>query len=88
MSQKRKYDVIDLTGDDSPVQPQRARNAYPTELQREDYLDEFETDAANDIIISSQGNDDELRLAFQPYGVLATRVVGVRYYTGYASEGE
>ena len=88
MSYKRKHDTIDLTGEDSPLQSQRARRPELDQSQHDNWLDDSEAGAANDIIVSSHGDDDEIRLNFRLYGIINTRVVGVQYYNGYASEGE
>ena len=93
MSHKRKYntiETIDLTGDASPIQSQRARYSETDQPQQEDWLDgNDEAGAADDIIVPSQGNnDDGVMLTYQLYGVLDTKIVGVQYYTGYASVGE
>ncbi len=93
MSHKRKHDTVetvDLTGDSSPVRSQRVRVDEPDWTQRDAWLDDNdEAGVADDIIVPSQGNDgNEVMLSYQLYGVLDTKIVGVQYYTGYASLGE
>lgn len=50
-------------------------------------LDDDET-GVNDIVQASQAFDDPESSSFQLYGCLNTKIVGVRYYSGYASMGE
>ena len=75
----------------SQVQHSSFSSATSSHVPRDNDLipdDEYEADTANDVVVLSQGNDDEARLTFQVYGVVNTRIVGVQYYRGYASEGE
>ena len=46
-----------------------------------------EEDGNQEVADSSQGHSDR-EYQYQFYGVLATKIVGVRYYTGYTTEGE
>ena len=39
-------------------------------------------------MISSQEGDNNATFSYQLYGMLDTKIVGVQYYTGYASVGE
>ena len=93
MSHKRKHDgieIVDLTSDSSPIRSQRSRYDEADQSLQENWLDgNDEAGAASDIIIPSQGNEDNgAMLNYQLYGVLETKIVGVQYYTGYASVGE
>ena len=93
MSHKRKYndvETIDLTQSSPPAPSQRARLTEPDWTQRDTWLDDNdEAGIADDIVVISQGNDgNESVLSYQLYGVLDTKIVGVQYYSGYASVGE
>ena len=92
---RRAVDVVDLTGSDDEAarQPRklarsenhpRTRASSPT--QQGQGVDE---DGADDVIFLSQdgeiGGADEM---FELYGLLHTKIVGVQYYTGYATVGE
>ena len=95
-------ETIDLTGDSSPASAPSQRARFTTEpvwsqrlsepdwSQRDGWLDDNnEAGIADDIIVPSQGNDgNEVMLSYQLYGVLDTKIVGVQYYSGYASVGE
>ena len=84
---KRKYDAIDLTGDDDAAVSSQARNAPPTQQERDSWLAEEEHEAG-DIVVSSQDGNNELIATYQLYGILNTKIVGVQYYNGLASNGE
>ncbi|KAL9128395.1 MAG: hypothetical protein Q9217_002919 [Psora testacea] len=84
---KRKYDIIDLTGDDDAATSSQSRNAPPSQEERESWVQEEEHEA-EDIVISSQDGNDEGTTTYQLYGVLSTKIVGVQYYRGLASNGE
>lgn len=84
---KRKHDAIDLTGDDDAAMSSQARNQAPGQDDHDIWVAQEEHEA-EDIIISSQDDDEESMTTYQLYGVLATKIVGVQYYRGIASNGE
>jgi len=92
---RRAVDVVDLTGSDDETRRQPRKIArsehHPgtgvySQTQRNQWVDE---DGADDVIFLSQdggmGGAEEM---FELYGVLQTKIVGVQYYTGYATIGE
>ena len=94
--QKRKADVIDLTtGDDeNPLSVSRkaARQDHPdgfTLSQKDSWTNErTDEERANDILILSQDDHDNVNHNYELYGTLNTKVVGIQYYTGHATVGE
>ena len=84
---KRKHETIDLTGEDDATLSSLSRNAPPSQLERDGWQPDDEHEA-EDIIISSQNNNHEITATYQIYGVLDTKIVGVQYYRGLASNGE
>ena len=84
---KRKYDAIDLTGDDDAVTSSQSRVAHPSQEVQEPWVPEEEHEA-EDIVISSQDGNYDITATYQLYGVLNTKIVGVQYYKGLASNGE
>ena len=94
---KRKANVIDLTNSDDESPPsQRQRVAGPvapdgiTQSQRNGWHNtRTDEERAEDVLVLSQEDGDESSAqTFELYGTLNTKVVGIRYYTGYASVGE
>lgn len=94
---KRKIDTIDLTNSDDespPSQRQRANGAQPadgiTQSQRDSWTtDRTDEERAEDILVLSQEDGQEnTSQSFELYGTLNTKVVGIQYYTGHATEGE
>jgi SWI/SNF-related matrix-associated actin-dependent regulator of chromatin subfamily A3 len=92
---RRAADVVDLTrsDDETGQQPRkmaRSENHPGTVVLSQGQRDQWvEEDGADDVIFLSQdggmgGADEMLEL----YGVLQTKIVGVQYYTGYATIGE
>ena len=73
---KRKYETIDLTGDDDspPLAPQ-LRRAQPSsafsQSQRDSWLEQGNEDYADDIVISSQDGDGTAMATYQLYGMVA-----------------
>lgn len=92
---RRAADLVDLTGSDDEAvrQPRKIARSenHPgagafSQTQRDQWVDE---DGADDVIFLSQdggmgGADEMLEL----YGILHTKIVGIQYYTGYATIGE
>ncbi len=72
---KRKYESIDLTGDDDAPSASQARRPPPgesvTQSQRDSWVDQVDEDAADDIIILSQDGDDTATATYQLYGGFA-----------------
>lgn len=72
---KRKYNTIDLTGDDDAPSTSQARRAPPgenvTQSQRDSWVEQGNEDDADDIIISSQDGDDTATASYQLYGAFA-----------------
>lgn len=69
---KRKFDAIDLTGDDlgSSTQASRAPPGDVTQSQRDSWLEQGDEADAGAIIISSQDGDDSVTQSYQLYGML------------------
>ncbi len=87
---KRDIETIDLTGDDMPTSitsSQHFPGNGPSQLTRDSWVEQDEHDA-EDIVISSQDGDDSVTATYQLYSILQTKIVGVQYYRGYASDGE
>lgn len=74
---KRKYDTIDLTGDDDAPSTSQARRAPPgvnvTQSQRDSWVEQSNEDDADDIIISSQDGDETAMASYQLYGAIRFR---------------
>ena len=104
MPRGRKRPVeVDLTGDDDDdVVAHRSKAPRSTQSSfrstdapsRSSYVhhvdrDDDEEDAAGEVIATSQddghGHGTE---TFESYGILNTKIVGIRYYNGYATVGE
>lgn len=91
---RRAQDAIDLTSNNSPS-PHRAskqpRSTYtqPRGASQADaiFIDEDEADASQEVPDSTQAYNQQ-QYGFILHGRLHTRIVGVRYYTGYATTGE
>ena len=82
-SGKRKFDAIDLTGDDdvrSSTQAHRAPPGDVTQSQRDSWLEQGDEADAEDIILSSQDGDDSVTQSYQLYGMLR---IGTRLTTPY-----
>ena len=82
-SGKRKFDAIDLTGDDdvgSSTQPPRAPPGDVTQSQRDSWLEQGDEADAEDIVLSSQDGDDSVTQSYQLYGTLR---IGTRLTTPY-----
>ena len=68
---KRKFDAIDLTGDDDEVSSSQAPRAPPgdvSQAQRDSWLEQGDEADAEDIIVSSQDDDDSVTQSYQLYG--------------------
>ena len=94
---KRKADAIDLTNSDDESPPSQRQRAYRppltdgiTQSQRDSWAtDRTDEERAEDILVLSQEDGEEnTSQRFELYGTLNTKVVGIQYYTGYATEGE
>ena len=94
---KRKLSTVDLTISDDETRPsQRQRaNGLPlidgiTQSQSDSWTtDRTDEERAEDILVLSQEDGEEnTGQSFELYGTLDTKVVGIQYYTGYATEGE
>ena len=73
-SGKRKFDAIDLTGDDYDTpSTSQSRRAPPgdgvTQSQRDSWLEQGNQEDADDIVISSQDGDDNITASYQLYGM-------------------
>ncbi|KAL9020661.1 MAG: hypothetical protein Q9185_002109 [Variospora sp. 1 TL-2023] len=96
---KRAIETIDLTDDqiDQPVYktPRSSQNdivmasqsSQPTQSQRESWMEE---ENAYETILLSQddGNDGAEAGEYELYGTMRIKIVGIQYYSGYASAGE
>ena len=92
---KRKIDTIDLTGSDdatSDYQPRKVARPEPmtgiSQSQRDTWTQRTEEEDADDTFIISQDGDINATESYELYGTVNTKVVGIQYYTGHASEGE
>ena len=92
---KRKIDTIDLTGSDDVTPVYQARKvARPqptdgiTQSQRDAWAEYVEEEDVDDTFILSQDGDIHATESYELYGTVDTKVVGIQYYTGHASEGE
>lgn len=73
---KRKFDAIDLTGDDDVGSSFQALRAPPGDVSqsvRDSWLEQGDEAGAGDIIISSQDGDDSVTQSFQLYGTLRSQ---------------
>lgn len=93
-NRKRGIDFIDLTdSDNAPFDPHprkipRSRFTDPVAPSQIDPWDRNEEDDADDVIIISQEDTNSATESFELYGVLRTKIVGVQYYDGVATDGE
>ncbi len=92
---KRKIDTIDLTGSDdatSDYEPRKVARPLPTDgitqSQRDTWTVQAEEEDADDTIIVPQDGDINDTESYELYGTVNTKVVGIQYYNGHASEGE
>ena len=70
-SAKRKFETIDLTGDDDIGSSSQASRPPPgdvTQSQRDSWMDLGDEADAADIVISSQDDDDSVTQSYQLYG--------------------
>lgn len=102
MSSKRPYGVIDLTDDNSPVRKARrtlppsfnhssngSGPAYPSYVPHASQLVRDEDDEENaNVLIDLTQAEDNIGVGFVPVGMIENKVVGVRYYSGFATKGE
>lgn len=69
---KRKFDAIDLTGDDDAGSSTQARRAPPgdvTQSQRDSWMEQGDEADAEDVVVSSQDGDDSVTQSYQLYGM-------------------
>lgn len=74
---KRKFDAIDLTGDDavgSSTQAPRAPPGDVTQTQHDSWIEQGDEADGEDIIISSQDDDDSFTQSYQLYGTSRSRL--------------
>ncbi|KAL9604526.1 MAG: hypothetical protein Q9219_000491 [cf. Caloplaca sp. 3 TL-2023] len=93
---KRAIETVDLTGDkdDQPVyktprssQATTIVSSQPTQSQRDSWMEE--EDANETILLSQDGANGEGETEeYELYGTIHTKIVGIQYYTGYATVGE
>jgi SWI/SNF-related matrix-associated actin-dependent regulator of chromatin subfamily A3 len=88
---KRAAEAIDLTDDTStrgraPKQQRTAYNSTQSGASQQDavYIDD---DDEEEDMSATQGMSEQL-YSWTLYGTMHGKIVGVRYYTGYATEGE
>ena len=91
---KRKVETIDLTGsvDDAP-NGSSSRKAHRTDRStgRQNGLGQSTADIGADAaseVVTSQEFDDNVYQSYQLYGTLSTKVVGCRFYSGFATKDE
>ena len=92
---KRKIDVVDLTGSDDATsnhQPRKVSRTLPTDGVSQSQRDTWTQDAGDedddDTFVLSQDGDFTATESFELYGTVNSKIVGIQYYTGHASEGE
>lgn len=72
---KRRYETIDLTGDDDSTSASLRSRPSPgesiTQSQRDSWLEQGNEDDADDIVISSQDGDGTAMASYQLYGTEA-----------------
>ena len=72
---KRRYETIDLTGDDDMNSASLRSRPPPGERisqsQRDSWLEQFNEEDADDIVISSQDGDGTAMASYQLYGMEA-----------------
>lgn len=91
---KRTIDVIELSdSDDAPFNSQprkipRSLSANQDTPSQSDPWDREDEEDADDIIILSQDDSNRAGESFELYGVLHTKIVGIQYYKGHATDGE
>ena len=92
---KRKIDVVDLTASDnasSSYQPRKVARPLPTDgvsqSERNTWSENAGEDDGDDTFVLSQDGDFTATETFELYGTIDTKIVGIQYYTGHASEGE
>ena len=75
MPGKRRYETIDLTGDDDSTSASLRSRPSPGESlsqsQRDTWLDQSNEEDADDIVISSQDGDGTAMASYQLYGIEA-----------------
>ncbi|KAJ4361537.1 hypothetical protein N0V95_001789 [Ascochyta clinopodiicola] len=79
----------------APKQPRLAQNAHPSHTisgssQHEPLVidsDDDEDDTSQEVPDSTQGYNEQ-QYSYDLYGMLQNKIVGVRYYSGYATVGE
>ena len=73
---KRKFEAIDLTGDDADFSSPAARPppGSVTQAQRDSWLEDGDEADAGAIIISSQDDDDSVTQSYQLYGMSKNRL--------------
>ena len=81
---KRGHTQIDLTGDSDASGPSSAP-IPASQVDRDSWIEENDAD---DVIVSSQDNGDDIAPHFQLYSLVDTKIVGVQYYRGLANRGE
>lgn len=72
-SGKRKFEAIDLTGDDDVVSSSQVTRAPPGDVsqsQRDSWMEYGDEADAGDIIVSSQDGNDSVTQSYQLYGTL------------------
>ena len=72
---KRRYETIDLTGDDDSTYGSQRSRPSPgesiTQSQRDSWLEQGNEEDADDIVISSQDGDGTAMASYQLYGMEA-----------------
>ena len=75
MPGKRRYETIDLTGDDDSTSASLRSRPPPGESigqsQRDTWLEQNNEEDADDIVISSQDGDSTAMASYQLYGIEA-----------------
>lgn len=93
-NRKRAIQYVDLiSSDDAPINPeprkiQKSLSANHNIQSQVDPWDQDDEGDANDVIIISQEDSNSTIESYELYGVLRTKIVGVQYYGGYATDGE
>ena len=100
-SRKRIAEAIDLTGDEEPTfhnprTPKQPRTSYgahpwsrstPGSSQADPLFIDDDEDGSQEVADSTQAYNDA-QYGYVYYGTMSTKIVGCRYYNGYATVGE
>ena len=83
------HSSINATGISSQSRPSASSaNGGSSQPQRDLWLDEANELDADEVIMMSQDADGNAGETYELYGTILNKIVGIRYYNGYATNGE